>query len=186
VSSQKSSFPKLESSRIHLRAPEPEDLELLYKWENNTHTWLVSNTLTPFSKFILRQYLEGAQRDIFESKELRLMIDLKTRNDSISTIGTIDMFDYDPLNSRAGIGILIAANENRRLGYAYEALQMIDNYAFTVLQVHQLYCNILEDNIPSLNLFQKAGYEIIGIKKDWVRSGEHWLDEYLLQHFSPY
>jgi diamine N-acetyltransferase len=186
VSSAKKGIPKLESSRLHLRAPEPEDLELLYNWENNTPTWLVSNTLTPFSKFVLRQYLETAHRDIFESKELRLMIDLKTSKKPVCTIGTIDMFDYDPLHMRAGIGILIAASQNRRQGYAYEALQMIDDYAFNILQLHQLYCNIPENNIPSLNLFQKAGYEIIGIKKDWIRSGQQWLDEYMLQQFNPY
>jgi diamine N-acetyltransferase len=186
VSSAKQAIPKLESSRLRLRAPEPEDLELLYNWENNTPTWLVSNTLAPFSKFVLRQYLETAHRDIFESKELRLMIDLKTGKNPVSTIGTIDMFDYDPLHMRAGIGILIAASQNRRQGYAYEALQMIDDYAFHILQLHQLYCNIPEDNIASLNLFQKAGYEIVGIKKDWIRSGQQWFDEYMLQQFNPY
>jgi diamine N-acetyltransferase len=186
VRSAKNTIPRLESSRLHLRAPEPEDLEILYNWENDTSTWLVSNTLTPFSKFVLRQYLETAHRDIFESKEIRLMIDLKTNQNNASTIGTIDMFDYDPLNMRAGIGILIAASQNRKLGYAYEALQMIDDYAFNILQLHQLYCNIPEDNIPSLNLFQKAGYEIVGIKKGWIRSGQQWLDEYMLQQFNPY
>ena len=186
MSSEKKSIPTLESSRLHLRAPEPEDLELLYDWENNTPTWLVSNTLAPFSKFVLRQYLENAHRDIFESKELRLMIDLKTGKAQVHTIGTIDMFDYDPLHMRAGIGILITAGQNRRQGYAYEALQMIDDYAFNILQLHQLYCNIPEDNIASINLFQKAGYEITGIKKDWIRAGQKWLDEYMLQQFNPY
>jgi len=186
VSSEKQSIPKLESSRLQLRAPEPEDLELLYNWENNTPTWLVSNTLAPFSKFVLRQYLETAHRDIFESKELRLMIDLRTTKNPVTTIGTIDMFDYDPLHMRAGIGILIAADQNRRQGYAYEALQMLDDYAFNILQLHQLYCNIPENNIASLNLFQKAGYEIIGIKKEWIRLSQQWLDEYMLQQFNPY
>ena len=186
MSSEKQSIPKLESSRLQLRAPEPEDLELLYNWENNTPTWLVSNTLAPFSKFVLRQYLETAHRDIFESKELRLMIDLRTTKNPVTTIGTIDMFDYDPLHMRAGIGILIAADQNRRQGYAYEALQMLDDYAFNILQLHQLYCNIPENNIASLNLFQKAGYEIIGIKKEWIRLSQQWLDEYMLQQFNPY
>jgi diamine N-acetyltransferase len=186
VSSAKQNLPRLDSSRLRLRAPEPEDLELLYEWENHTPTWQVSNTLAPFSKFVLRQYLETAHRDIFEAKELRLMIDLKKNKNQFLTIGTLDLFDYDPLNMRAGVGILIAASENRREGYAYEALQMIDDYAFSILQLHQLYCNIPENNVPSLNLFQKAGYEIVGIKKDWIRDGQGWLDEYILQQFSPY
>lgn len=35
---------------IRLRALEPEDLELLYSWENNLSYWVISNTITPFSK----------------------------------------------------------------------------------------------------------------------------------------
>ena len=62
----------------------------------------------------------------------------------------------------------------------------MDDYAFNILQLHQLYCNIPENNIPSLNLFQKAGYEIVGIKKDWIRAGKEWQDEYMLQQFSPF
>ena len=186
MTSANTPIPQLDSSRLHLRAPEPEDLELLYNWENYTPTWLVSNTLAPFSKFVLRQYLETAHRDIFESKELRLMIDLKAAANKVTTIGTVDLFDFDPLHMRAGIGILIAAAENRREGYAYETLQMMDDYAFNILQLHQIFCNIPENNIPSLNLFQKAGYEIVGIKKDWIRTGKEWLDEYMLQQFSPF
>lgn len=171
---------KLENKHILLRAPEPEDLELLYNWENDTKTWQVSNTVTPFSKFILRQYLETAGKDIFEARQLRLMIDLK-KDKSSETIGTIDLFDFDPLHLRAGVGILIASEKNRRKGHATQSLDLLIQYAFGTLHLHQLFCNILEDNLASIALFQKAGFEIIGIKKDWVRSGADWQDEYLLQ-----
>ena len=43
---------------IRLRALEPEDLECLYKWENDMDLWEVSDTLTPFSLFTLKKYIE--------------------------------------------------------------------------------------------------------------------------------
>lgn len=169
----------LEGNLINLRAPEPEDLELLYRWENNSDTWLVSSTITPFSKFTLKQYIES-HSDIFESHQLRLMIDKKSFTDQ-KTVGTIDLFDFDAYHHRAGIGILIGEPVNRGNGYANDALQVLVKYAFSFLKLHQLYCNITSDNEISLNLFTKNGFEIIGLKKDWIASFNGYIDEYLLQ-----
>jgi diamine N-acetyltransferase len=105
---------------IKLRAVEPEDLELLYEWENNSHYWIISNTITPFSKFTLKRYIENSHKNIFETGQLRLMIDHIKTNKSI---GTIDLFDFDPFHKRAGLGILIADESFRRKGYASMALR---------------------------------------------------------------
>ncbi len=164
---------KLEYGKVKLRPLEPEDLEALYQWENDPSIWKVSNTLTPFSKFILRQYIQESHRDIFESKQLRLIItDTKDK-----LVGAVDLFDFDPFHQRAGIGILINSPENRKKGFAGDALQLIATYAVEVLGLHQLYANITIDNIPSIKLFEKLGFEKTGTKKDWIKTSTGWLDE---------
>jgi len=168
----------LENKRIQLRSLEPEDLEILYQWENDTSNWQLSNTVNPFSNFTLKKYIEQAHLDIFEAKQLRLVIQKKA--DKLA-IGAIDLFDFDPVNLRAGVGILIGNPEDRYQGYATEALQCLKNYAFGTLMLKQLYCNICEDNKESLTLFIKQGYVITGQKKDWIRKGDQWISEYLLQ-----
>lgn len=150
-----------------LRAVEPSDIDLLYLWENNSSIWQLSNTLTPFSKHIIKQFIETAHQDIFQLKQLRLMIE-KTNEKEIQTIGTIDLFDFDPLHKRAGIGILIADTKDRKKGYASDALDILIKYCFQTLQLHQLYCNITEDNIESVKLFQSKEFQLIGTKKDWL------------------
>lgn len=161
---------------LSFRAPEPGDIDLLYKWENDTRIWHLSNTVTPFSRHVLEEYILNANQDIYSAKQLRLMI----INNKNHVIGCIDLFDFDPANMRAGIGILIS-EEYRDQGYASEALEMIIDYSFNTLHLHQLFCNITTDNAPSLKLFKKAGFEIIGLKKDWLRFKNSWADEYLLQ-----
>jgi diamine N-acetyltransferase len=168
----------LENNRIQLRAVEPEDLEYLFQWENDTELWHLSNTLTPFSRFTLKKYIESAASDIFESKQLRLMIERKV--DGIA-IGAIDLFDFDPFHLRAGIGILIAEKAQRRKGFASEALDLIIDYGFETLGLKQLYCNITENNSESLKLFISKGFIITGQKQAWIKSGENWLTEYFLQ-----
>ena len=172
----------LHNETVSLRALEPEDLELLFRWENNSSIWHVSGTLVPFSKHLLRQYLENAGKDIFEQKQLRLIIEL---NEQARPVGAIDLFDFDPFHRRAGVGILIAGKGDRGKGYAREALDSLKEYSFKVLKLHQLWCNIGSDNQSSLRLFITAGFRIIGEKKEWNFTGRDFQDELLLQCIDP-
>ena len=164
--------------KIRLRAIEPEDLELLYEWENNNSYWIISNTVAPFSKYTLKRYIRNSHKSIYETGQLRLMIDLIAGK---QTIGTIDIFDFDPFHKRAGIGILIADEEQRRKGYASMALRCLTDYCFKTLQLHQLWCNILANNCESIDLFQKLGFTQIGIKKDWIKTADGYIDEHMFQ-----
>ena len=161
---------------------EPEDLELLYEWENDTSYWIISNTVVPFSKYTLKLYLENSHKDIYETGQLRLMIDHIPDNVSI---GTIDLFDFDPFHKRAGLGILIARQDYRRKGYASMALKCLVDYCFKTLQLHQIYCNILANNCESMDLFKKIGFVQSGLKKDWIKTSDGYLDEYMFQMINP-
>ena len=171
----------LENDIIKLRALEMSDIDLIYNWENDSSNWNVSNTIVPFSRYILLKYLKSSYKDIYETKQLRLMIDLKSKNNTYKTIGAIDLFDFDAYNLRGGVGILIAKEDDRHKGYAREALKILINYSFQTLKLHQLYCNITNDNISSMNLFKNLGFEVIGNKKDWAKTSNGWIDEYMLQ-----
>lgn len=167
-----------QESKVFLRALEPEDLEFVYQIENDESVWEISQTQTPYSRFLIKQYLENAHQDIYEAKQLRLVICLKNNEE---TIGLIDLFDFDPKNFRAGIGILIHQKEQREKGIGSEALKLLIEYAFTKLQLHQLYANIAEDNSVSLQLFSKFGFRLIGVKKDWNKENGKFKDELLFQ-----
>jgi diamine N-acetyltransferase len=168
----------LQGNTIFLRALEPEDLVFIYRIENDENIWEVSNTQTPYSKFLITQYLENAHQDIYEAKQLRLAI---CKIENLEAIGLIDLFDFDPKNKRAGVGIIIQNNVDRNNGFGKEALGLMINYAFHQLQLHQLYANIGTENLPSLSLFTTFGFEKIGVKKDWNFTNNSFHDEVLLQ-----
>lgn len=201
---------RLQGRIVSLRAVEPRDVDLLYGWENDVEIWAVSGTTEPFSRaqmerFVERQ-MEGA--DLLRTGQLRLMIDVRqadglsradgaaeNENGSMSgnvsggvsgggafrTAGCIDLFEYDPLNRRAGIGILIYGAENRRKGYAREALGILCRYAREQLRLHQLWCTVGAGNAASLALFRQAGFVETGVRRDWLWSPEGFRDEILLQ-----
>ncbi len=168
---------KLEYGKIRLRALEPEDIDILFEWENDTEIWEISNTFEPFSKYILAKYIKDSQRDIYESKQIRMIIETLEG----IPVGAIDLFDFDPFHFRAGIGILIHSKNDRKLGYATNALELLCNYASDYLRMHQLYANITEDNITSIHLFKKVGFELVGVKKEWRRTLNGWKNELMFQ-----
>ncbi len=172
--------PFLKNELITLRALEPDDIDLLYTWENSEEIWTVSHTLAPFSKHTLALYIQQADKDIYESKQLRMMIE----NSEGTTVGSIDLFDFDPFHSRVGIGILVYRPEDRSKGVATAALNLMIRYCFEKLNLHQIYANILTDNDISMKLFLKAGFVLAGSKKEWIREGGMWKDENLLQLIS--
>lgn len=167
----------LQGKHIYLRAIEPEDLDFIHEIENDQSFWDISNTIVPYSRFVIKQYIEHSHKDIFEVKQLRLVI--CTYEDI--AIGMIDLFDFDFRNKRAGIGILIKDEADRQKGFGSEALRLLMSYCKSQLALHQLFCNISEGNKLSLKMFKNEGFEIIGLKKDWNFINSSFENEYMLQ-----
>lgn len=170
----------LENSIVKLRPPELSDLDFLYEIENDTELWEIGNTRTPFSKYILEDYIKNVKNDIFVSKQLRLVIQAHSGPDAV---GFIDLFDFDPVHLRAGIGVVVIKTE-RRKQYAENALQVFIQYVFTTLRLSQLYCEIAEDNTGSIQLFEKAGFKITGKKEHWINTNSGFKNVFFLQRFN--
>ena len=147
------------------RAIEPADVHLLYSWENDQTLWKVSYTQTPFSKFVLEEFVNSIQ-DIYTTKQLRLMINNIETNE---TIGCVDLFEFDPQHARCGIGIFVH-NDFRNKGFALECIELIKNYCFTTLYLKQIFVHVNVSNAASLNLFEKAGFTKSGLKKSWHKT----------------
>ncbi len=167
----------LQGKKVILRALEPEDLDFLFTTENNTNFWQISNTQVPFSRFVLKQYIENSHLDIYEAKQVRLIIEeIKTK----TAIGMIDLFDFNPQHHRAGIGILVH-KEYQKAGFASDALSLLITYCFKTLNLHQIFANITPDNNQSIKLFKTYGFKKSGNKKDWLFTYGEYKDELIFQ-----
>ena len=167
----------LENENILLRALEPEDLDDLYRWENDSELWKYGLTIAPYSKFALRDYLIRSTNDLIQCKQLRLVaVDKKTAK----SMGTIDLYDYDLINLRAGVGILLD-EACRNKGFGKEILELIREYAFHVLYLKQLFAYIPESNTSSFKLFTACGYEQCGLLKAWRKTADGFEDVFVVQ-----
>ncbi|MGP1469542.1 MAG: GNAT family N-acetyltransferase [Hoylesella shahii] len=164
---------------VILRAMEPEDLDTLYKIENNQELWAVSTTNVPYSRFALHEYVETNTNDIYTDKQVRLMID----NDAGETVGIIDLMNFSPQHSRAEVGIVIM-KPHRQKGYATAAMEKLVAYARQTLHLHQLFLVTECDNESCLLLFEKLGFEKTALLKQWLQQKEGvYKDACLMQLF---
>lgn len=171
----------LHGEKTYLRALEPTDIDLMCEWENNVEVWKISDTVEPFSRYKMEQYVMSVH-DIHQNKQLRFVICNRETNEAV---GCVDLFDFNPIHARVGVGILIAETENRKQGFASEALGLIKEYCFRILDCENVYCNILDDNSASISLFEKQGFNLVGTKNNWIRYGGKYYNEHMYQCQRP-
>ncbi len=167
----------LESERIALRALEKGDALKLMLWENNPQFWHVSETEAPFSLQAIEDFI-NQNGNFRQTGQIRLMI---MNNSSSEAIGCVDLFDGHNRHRRAGVGILIAEDQHRGQGFASESLKLLTDYARDLLDLHQLYAHIADDNLHSIRLFENSGFEYSGTLKQWRRYRSTWQDVLIYQ-----
>ena len=167
----------LSGDLVYLRALEPSDATQMMIWENAMSNWRVSGTEVPYSLFAIKDFIEKNQ-SIRSSGQLRLIVCDK---ESEKSIGTLDLFEVNFKHGFASVGILIADECDRSKGYALDSLFILEKYAKEVLGLRNLMASMHEDNTASFKLFEKAGFEKIGIKKEWLSVGNKWVDELMMQ-----
>ncbi len=166
---------------VHLRAMEPEDLDLMYAIENDPELWDVSNFSVPYSRYVLKDYIVNSQYDMFADKQLRMMV---VRNADDVVVGTIDITDFAPLHRRGEVGISIL-HKYQSNGYGKEALELLCSYLFNFLRLHQLTAHIAFDNERSLRLFKACKFTECGLLKEWWCVKGKFKDVVLLQRLCP-
>lgn len=167
----------LRSVSLSLRAPELTDLDYLFHVENDTRQWVVSACRLPYSRFQLQRYIETNSHDIYADKQLRLMMEDEMDK---RVVGVVDLFDFSPSDRRAEVGIVVD-RDCRRKGYGRDAVALLCDYAEHVLDLHQLYVYILEDNVPARSLFASCGFVQTATLPDWVFSDKRYRTVVLYQ-----
>ena len=168
----------MKKTDIHLRALEPEDLDMLYATENDRELWSVGVTNVPYSRYLLQEYILSQKGDIYADRQVRLVIE----DPAGEPVGIADLINFEPQHLRAEVGIVVTPDKRRR-GYALQALRQLQEYALSTLHLHQLYAYVDADNEPSLQLFQKAGYTRQVVLGQWLYDGRNFHDVVLMQLF---
>ena len=167
----------LAGKKVLLKYPVLTDIDDLLIWENDKEVWEAGDNKEPYSREDMELFVMSGQ-SLEENMQARWMI--FGREDKKAK-GCIDLYEYNAFNRRAGVGILIYSKEDRKKGFAKEALELLISFAKNDLKMHQLYCYILENNEASIELFKNCGFEKTGEKKEWRLRQNTWKNEFTFQ-----
>ena len=146
---------RIEGEKIMLRSVDSSDIDTILLWENSSSEPLYGVYEEHFSREDVVQFIENQQRfSLAENEQLRLMI----CSYEGERLGALDLTEYD--GEKAIVSILIFDLDNRRKGFAESALRLVVSYAES-LGLHTLYANIFSENLPSISLFKKVGFEAV-------------------------
>ena len=167
----------LHEKNIRLRKVDRSDFDCLLRWENDPENWTVSGTKEAFTPEEIHAFIEEQQSGATPD-QVRWIICAGIEN---RPVGTLDLFEINPVERCAGVGILIAEQADRQCGYASQALSLLIGQLCEEGVLTQLYCHIQSTNSASIALFEKAGFEKTGIRKDWYLHNGKYMDEYRYQ-----
>lgn len=169
----------MKNSRIILRAPEPADVDAIYRWENDEDSWTSGLVRQPMSRHRIWEWVTNAEADLTaDNGQARFII--SSSDDPATAIGCVDLEDYDWINRRCAVGVYIEP-QWRRSGFALSALRLVADHCRQMLGIHQLYAVVAADNAASRALFAAAGFETTGRLRSWIRIGESYTDAYFYQ-----
>ena len=155
---------------------EPEDLDWLYRIENDMEAWVHGVTNVPYSHYALRDFIAHSTGDIYSDGQVRMIVETVDGEPG----GGADMMSFDAKNNRAEVGIIIE-RRHRGKGYGTQSLTLLADYALRILHLHQLHAIVAFDNEESLRVFEKAGFSKSAFLRDWLYDGERYYEAVLMQ-----
>ncbi|MFN8663917.1 MAG: GNAT family protein [Thermomicrobiales bacterium] len=92
-------------------------------------------------------------------------------------IGNCDIQNLSLRNRRAEVGIVIGEPDARGKGYGTEAMCLLADYAFNVLNLHSLMLWTYEYNVAGQRCYAKVGFREVGRRRAsrWF-AGRYWDD----------
>ncbi len=154
-------FKKLTGKTVYLSPLNPEDegdLEVYTKWINDLSVSVgLGSAAGTYNLKSERSFLE----DLARGGHLYAIILME--NDEL--IGNCSLFGIDHINRTASTGLFIGEKKCRSKGYGTEAVQLIVEYGFRILNLNNIMLKVFEFNKPAIRCYEKAGFAVFGRRK---------------------
>lgn len=149
---------KLKGNKTYLSPLTPDHASLWYRWHGNMETALlagVTGCRTPGSLQEMRQDIEQGAK--FKAHGF-LISDCTTDQ----PIGWCTLYRVDPISQRAILGIVIGEKGEWSKGYGQDALQLLLDYGFSILNLNSIELHVVESNKRAIRCYEKLGFQVVG------------------------
>ena len=150
-------YKKIVGEKCYLSPISLEDIPKYTNWLNDLEV-TISTTL--YSRIM---DMESENEALVELKKgYNFAVRLIQTNELIGSIG---LNDLDLLHRNAELGIMIGSKNHWRQGYGQEAIALLLDFTFNLLNLKNVYLKVMEYNTPAIGLYQKMGFKEAGRRR---------------------
>jgi ribosomal-protein-alanine N-acetyltransferase len=159
-------FQNLETERLLLRRVSANDANEIMELRGNPETMKFIPRPLVTNKEQALEHINMIEAKIIENEGINWAITIKGNP---KLIGVIGHYRIQPENHRCEIGYMILPQYNGK-GYVTEAIKVVLEYGFEVLNMHSIEAVIDPDNIASERVLQKNNF----VKEAHILENELW------------
>ncbi|EFU38861.1 putative acetyltransferase [Paenibacillus vortex V453] len=164
----------LEGERIYLRPVGQEDTEGYFQMLFNPEMRRLTGTKQAFTMEGVRRYIEAKS---VGGDTVLLLIAL---SDNDQVIGDVALQDIDHINRNANIRIAIESVEHLGKGYGPEAIRLLLEYAFGLLNLHRIELQVFDYNERAIKAYEKVGFKREGVQRDALYYNHRYHDSIMM------
>ena len=167
-------YKKLLGDRIYLSPKDisDEEIEKYTKWMNDFNvTDYIGRSAYIMTIPKEKEWLENSIKN--DDKANFDIIDIKSNQ----LIGSIALKNIDSISRTAILGIFIGDDEFRSKGYGSEAINLILEYGFKYLNLHNIHLDLLSFNERAHKCYLKCGFKDAGKTRECIFLNGNYYDK---------
>jgi RimJ/RimL family protein N-acetyltransferase len=150
-----------EGQLVRLRAREPEDEPLLYRWFNDPEVTEFLVVRYPLSHATEREFIEGAHSIAYN----RASFGVETLAEG-RLIGGVSLEHANPENRSATLGIALGDKTFWNGGYGTDTMRTICRFGFEMMNLHRIELDVYASNARARAVYEKVGFKDEGLRRD--------------------
>jgi len=164
----------IEGEKVGFTELKEEHLDKYTSWINDLE---VSQFITHFGRVLTREEEKEWYRSQAENDEPSFTI-YCLKDDK--PIGNCGLHNINRENDHAEMGIMLGEKEYWNRGLGTEAVRLITDYGFTVLNLHGIGLAVKDFNDRARKVYEKVGYRIAGRVRDFYKTDGNYYDEIIM------
>lgn len=150
-----------EGRLVRLRAREPEDAPLLYRWFNDPEVTEFLAMRYPLSMKSEREFIESVSKANYGHAGFAV----ETLADG-RLIGGVDLLNASPENRSASLGIAIGDKTCWDGGYGTDTMRTVCRFGFQMMNLHRIQLEVYAPNERARHVYEKVGFVLEGRLRD--------------------
>jgi len=151
-------FEKVGGDKCYLSPINPDDAEQYTKWLNDLE---VSINTTLASQMVSLLGEKEFLKDMSQEQHFAII-----ERETEQLIGTCGFVTVNQLHQNAELGILIGNKDYWGQGYGTEAINLLVDYGFNILNLHNIKLNVYSFNQRAIKCYKKCGFKEIGRRRE--------------------